>query len=101
VEGIRPPLERVTAIATKEDSPFLYLLDPPQRRVVVIMKETGALVAQYTSPLFTDLRGLFPDEAAKRIYLLNGDTVYSVGPEDESLIDQLSRLSSWSDRRER
>jgi hypothetical protein len=88
IDAIRPPLERVTAIATKEDSPFLYLLDPPQRRVVIIEKENGSLVAQYTSPLFTDLRGVFPDETAKRVYLLNGDTIYSVGPDDKSIIDE-------------
>lgn len=88
IDAIRPPLERVTAIATKEDSPFLYLLDPPQRRVVIIEKKNGGLVAQYTSPLFTDLRGVFPDETAKRVYLLNGDTIYSVGPDDKSIIDE-------------
>ena len=91
VESIRPPLERVTAIATKENSPLLYLLDAPQRRVVIIKKDDGTLVAQYTSPVFTDLRGLFPDETAKRIYVLNGDTIYSMGPDDENILDQLNR----------
>ncbi|MEW6610454.1 MAG: hypothetical protein AB1352_02405 [Patescibacteria group bacterium] len=85
--SIQPPLQNVTAIATKEDSPYLYLLDKPQRRVVVILKKDGSLVAQYTSPLFTDLRGLYPDEAARRIYVLNGDTIYSVGPDDRSITD--------------
>ncbi|OGL89020.1 hypothetical protein A3I42_02290 [Candidatus Uhrbacteria bacterium RIFCSPLOWO2_02_FULL_49_11] len=82
---LQPPLENVKAIATKEDSPYLYLLDQPQRRVVVILKKDGSLVAQYTSPQFTELRGLYPDEAARRIYVLNGNAIYSVGPGDPSI----------------
>jgi len=84
---LQPPLGNVKAIATKEDSPYLYLLDQPQRRVVVVLKKDGSLVAQYTSPLFTELRGLYPDEAARRIYVLNGDAIYSVGPGDPSITD--------------
>lgn len=87
VRPLQPPLENVIAIATKEESPYLYLLDKPQRRVVVILKKDGSLVAQYTSPHFTELKGLYPDEAARRIYVLNGDTVYSVGPGDPSITD--------------
>ena len=85
IEKIRPPLEQITAIATKEESPLLYMLDRPQRRVLVVSKEDGALVAQYMSPAFTDLRGLFPDEAGRKIYLLNGDTIYAVGPNDKDI----------------
>lgn len=88
IEKIRPPLERVPVIATKEDSPFIYLMDVPQRRIVIIDKTQGALIAQYMSPLFTDLRGIFPDEAAKRIYVLNGNTIYSVGPDDRNITSQ-------------
>ncbi len=85
IEKIRPPLEQITAIATKEESPMLYMLDRPQRRVIVVSKEDGALVAQYMSPAFTDLRGLFPDEAGRKIYLLDGDTIYAVGPNDKDI----------------
>lgn len=76
--SIEPKLEAPTKIYTQVDALYLYILDPATRRIVILNK-TGAVVAQFTSDSFDDLRDLAIDESAKKIYVLNGEKVYEVG----------------------
>lgn len=76
--AIEPKLEAPTKIYTQADALYLYILDPATRRIAVLNK-TGALIAQFTSDSFDDLRDLAVDEIAKKIYVLNGEKVYEVG----------------------
>lgn len=64
-------------IKTSSESNFLYILDPSGKRAVVYDKN-GKLVAQYTSPKFDDLRDLTFDEKRKKLYLLNGSSVFTI-----------------------
>lgn len=64
-------------IKTSSESDFLYVLDPSGARAVVYAKG-GKLVAQYTSPKFDDLRDLAFDEKKKELYLLNGNSVFTI-----------------------
>ena len=75
--GIDPPLEAASKIHTNPDTQFIYLLDPATQRIVVINKE-GALVAQYTSPQFDNLKDLVVDEANRSMYVLNGSVIFGI-----------------------
>ncbi|MEK7665877.1 MAG: hypothetical protein AAB337_03295 [Patescibacteria group bacterium] len=73
---IDPVLLNATEIWTDETSAFLYVLDQNQKRIIVFNKENGALVIQYTSPVFEFLRRIKVDEANKTIYVEAGTSVY-------------------------
>lgn len=75
--AIDPPLAGPTKIETSEASKYLYVLDPPTKRLLVVEK-TGDLVAQYRSELFDELRDVIVDEAGQKIYLLNGPRIFGV-----------------------
>lgn len=76
--ALSPGLEGATDIVTDENTQNLYVLDPTNKRVVVLDKK-GKLVQQITSPAFNALNGLIVEEADKIIYVLNGTSLYSVG----------------------
>lgn len=80
VKIIDPALQAPTKIKTAETSNYLYILDPPTKRLVVIGKD-GNLISQYTSPAFTDLKDFIVNEADKKIYLLNGSSIFGVPAE--------------------
>ncbi|TSC77099.1 MAG: Uncharacterized protein G01um101431_282 [Parcubacteria group bacterium Gr01-1014_31] len=77
LQPIDPPLSGPTKIKTSEASAYLYLLDPPTKRIVVVGKD-GKLARQYRSAAFDELRDIVVDEAAKTIYVLNGARLYGV-----------------------
>ncbi|MFH1315036.1 MAG: hypothetical protein ABIH67_01430 [Candidatus Uhrbacteria bacterium] len=65
-------------IWSTDTSDFMYVLDPDQKRVLVIRKETGALIVQYYSENFTDLKDFIVDEESGQIYLLAGTQILSI-----------------------
>lgn len=75
---IDPSLTSLKKIWTDENSDYLYALDPAQKRLLVFVKKTGTLKAQYTSPKFTDLKDFSINERAKTAYLLDGTNVVSI-----------------------
>ncbi len=77
VKTIDPPFVSPTKIKTTDNSKYLYILDPPTKRLVVLDKE-GNLVNQYTSESFNDLKDFIVVESEKQIYLLNGSSVFGV-----------------------
>lgn len=77
LQPIDPPLSGPTKLKTSEASGFLYILDPPTKRVVVISKK-GTLVRQYRAAAFDELLDLVADEAGQTLYLLNGTRIYAV-----------------------
>ena len=74
---IDPKLDSPTKIKTTEKSKYLYVLDPPTKRLVVIDKE-GNLINQYTSDNFNDLKDFIVIEERKEIYILAGSTVFGI-----------------------
>lgn len=78
-ESIVPDLSGATGITTFEDSPYLYILDPPQLRLIIYDKN-GALVQQFISPQFDRLvdMAIVEQEGHTITYLLNNGTVYSL-----------------------
>jgi len=75
---IQPPLQGPTKIFTDLDLKYIYALDPPTLRVVILNKE-GALINQLTAHEFSDLRDMAVDETARKIYLLDKANIFEVG----------------------
>jgi hypothetical protein len=74
---IDPPLQSPTKIKTQQDSNYLYILDPPTKRLIVITKD-GQLINQYTSEVFDDLKDFVVLEKEAKIFILNGSSVYGI-----------------------
>ena len=68
------PLENPTRIMTDLAYDNLYIIDPPSKRVIVLDKE-GALVNQYTSDSFDDLKDIYALEPENKIYILNDSKI--------------------------
>jgi len=77
---IDPALTAPTKIKTTEGSNYLYILEPANKRLVVINKD-GRFVNQYVSPKFDDLKDFIAVESEKKIYILNGSAVYGIPAE--------------------
>lgn len=75
--AIDPALDHGDELYTDENTERLYILDRSGNRVVVFEKN-GSLVAQYTSPQFTNLIDMVVDEAEGRMFLLNGTQLFEV-----------------------
>lgn len=81
-KSIDPPLQNPTKILTSSELKYVYILEPSAKRVVVVDKD-GKLTRQYSSEKFDNLKDIVVDEAEKKIYLLNGDTVYLFSTSDK------------------
>lgn len=76
--AIQPALEKPAKIFTRLNDKNLYLVDPPTRRIIVLEKNTGEMLRQFTSDKFNDLKDIWvaPDE--KIIYVLADKSVYQI-----------------------
>lgn len=74
---LSPGFEGATDIVTDENTNSIYILDPANKRIVVLDK-SGKLEKQITSAAFDKLSGLVVEEADKKLYVLNGTIVYQV-----------------------
>lgn len=71
------PLNEAVKIVTEVGAKNLYILDPKNKRVVVIAK-TGNAAKQFISEKFDNLTDMAISPAEKEIYLLNGTSVYEI-----------------------
>ncbi len=69
-EIIDPPLQSVTDLWTDSDSSFLFVLEALGDRLVVLDKETNALLGQYVDPAFRGARGLSIDINNRTAYVI-------------------------------
>lgn len=77
IKSIDPLLSNPTKIFTNSETSYIYILDPENKRVVVVDKN-GILVQQYASEKFDNLKNFIVLEKEKRIYVLNNTTVYGL-----------------------
>lgn len=77
LELIEPEFTGPTKIHVSQDLEFIYILEPAGKRLAIFNK-TGKFIAQYQSDNFSDLKDFAVDEAGKKIYLLNNNSVYEV-----------------------
>ena len=74
---IFPFLVKPDKIFTSETLPYLYILDPLGKRIIITNKE-GKIIRQFQSEKFDSLKDFSVSSNAKTIYLLNGVKVYQV-----------------------
>lgn len=74
--AIDPSLTKPSDIWTSVDSKYLYILDSNDGKVVVMNKDNGGIVVQY-SPNLTNVTGFVVRESENRILLTTATTVYS------------------------
>ncbi|PIR13932.1 hypothetical protein COV49_00585 [Candidatus Falkowbacteria bacterium CG11_big_fil_rev_8_21_14_0_20_39_10] len=77
LDPIEPEFASPTKIHISQDLEFIYILEPAGKRLAIFNK-TGKFIIQYQSDNFSDLKDFTVDEAGKKIYLLNGNSVYEV-----------------------
>jgi len=74
---IFPPPKDFSKIFTSPTLPYFYLLEPGQKRIVILTK-AGEIIKQYQSQKFDNLLDFSVSEGTKIIYLLNGLKVYKI-----------------------
>ena len=75
-----PFCQEPTKIWTSSTLPYLYILDPKQKRIIILDKQ-AQIIKQYQSTKFDNLKDFAISENGKAIYLLNGSKVYLIFPE--------------------
>lgn len=77
---IDPPLSQPIDIWTAFESPYLYVLDPAEKRILVLVKETGAIQAQYVADAFAGAVGFVVEEAVSKITVITGTEALEFTP---------------------
>lgn len=76
LDAIDPVLTEAKKITVSPEKDFIYILEPAQNRLAIFNKTTGSFLMQYNSENFTNLKDFAIDEKNKKIYFLNGSSVY-------------------------
>lgn len=77
ISGLEQPLKELTSFFVSENGDFIYFIDPENQRLVVVRK-SGEYEAQYIGEKFKNASDLVVDEKSKKIYLLEGNSIYQV-----------------------
>ncbi len=78
ISGLDPELDNPTEIWTYNNLKYLYILEPTNKRVVVLDKN-GQMVQQYTSDAWQNPTGMVVDEEDKVIYVLDNNKIHRFG----------------------
>lgn len=76
--NVFPRPKDFTKIFTSSQLSYLYLLEPSQKRIVIIDKTSGATITQLQSEKFDNILDFAVSENGKAIYLLDGLKVYQI-----------------------
>lgn len=76
ITGLDPSLDKPTELYTYNDMDGIYIIEPTNRRVVVLNKQ-GTFRAQYTSDKWQNPTSMVIDETKKTIYVLDNNKIYS------------------------
>jgi len=74
---IFPEVKDFSKIYTSTKLPYLYILEPIQKRIIILNKD-GQIIKQFQSEKFDNLLDFAVSENGKIIYLLNGLKVYII-----------------------
>lgn len=74
---IFPQAKDFSKIFTSHSLPYLYILEPAQKRIVILEKN-GKIFKQFQSDKFDNLLDFAVSDDGKTIYLLNGLKVYKI-----------------------
>jgi len=75
--NINPLLSKGGQLFTKAEMKNLYVLDPPNNRIISFNKKDG-LIKQYSIPDLNNLKDFWVDISEETIYLLNGLEIYRI-----------------------
>ncbi|MBI2477009.1 hypothetical protein HYV72_02435, partial [Candidatus Uhrbacteria bacterium] len=70
-------LSNIVALWTDVDSPYVYVVDAGERRLVVVNKETHATVTQYVDDAFKDATALFVRTDTKTASIVTPSAILS------------------------
>ncbi len=74
---VEPILEQPDKLIVSPELKYIYILESINQRLVIFDK-TGKFLSQYQRDQFTDLIDFTVNEAEKKIYFLNGTSIYEV-----------------------
>ncbi len=77
VSGLDQPIKDISAFFVSDETDNLYIIDPPNSRLVVLTKN-GKYQSQYVGDKFKSADDLVVDEKGKKIYLLEGGKIYQL-----------------------
>lgn len=77
LDAVEPAIEQAAKVVVSKKLEYIYILEPSKQRLIVFNKN-GDFLMQYQSDKFTDLKDFAVDESAKKIYFLNGSSVYEI-----------------------
>jgi hypothetical protein len=83
VEELSEPISSSAKVYTNANLEYLYIIDPPNQRVILFNKINGSLIGQYVSNNFDNLKNIVVDDLEDKMYLLNGDKIFAIGIEKE------------------
>jgi len=72
-----PSPQNLTKILTSKNLPYLFILEPIQKRIIILDK-AGKIVTQFQSEKFDNLKDFAVSEDGSIIYLLNGLKIYQI-----------------------
>lgn len=72
-----PYLENPTEFLVSKTSPFIYLLEPAQKRIIILTK-SGKILKQYQSEKFDNLLDFAVSDDETTIWLLNDSKVFKI-----------------------
>ena len=64
-------------IFTNDELKYLYLLDGPSKRLIVLSKQ-GKLIKQFTNEEFTDLKDFIVNRKENKAWLLAGTKIFEI-----------------------
>jgi len=74
---IFPEIKDISHIFTTPNIPYLYLIEPTEKRIIIINK-SGSIIHQYQSQSFDNILDIVTSENGRTIYLLSGSKVYKI-----------------------
>ena len=80
ISGLDPALDKPTEIWTYANVKNIYILEPTNKRVIVLDKQ-GKLLQQYTVKEWKNPTSMIVDEPNKVVYVLDNDKIYRFGIE--------------------
>jgi len=76
-QNVEPAIQNTTKIYTNTDSNFIYILDKPTKRVIVLTK-TGLVIVQYSVSNVGEIDDMAIDEKNKKLYIIENQKVMAV-----------------------
>jgi hypothetical protein len=77
ITGLEPALERPTYLWTYSDVDAIYILEPAQKRVIILDKN-GKLLKQFTAPAWENPTGMVVDNERGVLYILDQNKIYKL-----------------------